>query len=256
MKCTLISGLILLSIGAALAGPATRPATVTDAQRHLTDVTAAVISALDASAGGKPLVARVAQRQQELDDARAGTDPQAKLDASAAFNRARGELDAARKDAVRASPAVAAAQNELFQAKAEEERAKKDAAAADAAKKAEASKPRTMTELRQEQNRAKGLTLTARVDGRIREIEARLKAAKADSFDDEQKLALAKLQAIQTELTHGGTAVAGSAFDHGPVMSQQEMDDMRAWPVDIQEAQAYVQQSTSAGLANEGHEKK
>jgi hypothetical protein len=60
----------------------------------------------DNSPAGKPLVADVAAKRAALEQARAGSDPQEKLDAPAAFNRARKAVEDGRATAVKESKAV------------------------------------------------------------------------------------------------------------------------------------------------------
>jgi len=113
--------------------PAAEPAEVLAARQHLADVTASVIKGFDAGPKGMPLAAAVEARRQALEDARANGSPQDKLDASAAYNRARRDLDAAHQEALRTSADVVAAQAKLTLAKASADKEKADAEAANAA---------------------------------------------------------------------------------------------------------------------------
>jgi hypothetical protein len=119
--------------------PATQPS-ITDLKADLlaaqSDLVAAQARAsedFDNSPSGKPLVAEVAARQAALEHARASGTPPDRLDASAAFNRARKALDDGRAEAIKASQAVREAQMKVATAKAAlaaavaDEKAKADA---------------------------------------------------------------------------------------------------------------------------------
>jgi len=73
---------------------------------------------LENSPAGKPLVAEVAAKQAALEQARATGTPQDRLDASAAFNRARKALDDARAEALKKSKDVMEAQMKFAAASA------------------------------------------------------------------------------------------------------------------------------------------
>jgi len=126
MKTVPLFGLLLLIA----AGPATQPATtqrasgpsVHDAKAAVTaDATAVdvakakAVRAFDATAAGKRLAANVADKEKALEQARATGAAQDKLDASSAFNRARGELEEGRAAAISADRGVAAALLSLSQ---------------------------------------------------------------------------------------------------------------------------------------------
>jgi hypothetical protein len=137
---------VLLSLAvtsrAAETQPATRPTTVElrgDLLKAQADLAAAVARAtldFDNSPAGKPLVAEVAARKAALELARVNGTPQERLDASAAFNRARQTLDDARDKALKASDTVLAAQAHVASAKAALAAAVADEKAKAAAKQA------------------------------------------------------------------------------------------------------------------------
>jgi hypothetical protein len=120
--------------------PATQPsindlkATVQTARSDLDAAQTRAIEEFDRSPAGKLLVADLAARQSALEHARATSGTQQdRLDASAAFNRARKQLDDARADALKKSELVLDAQRKVAHAKASlaaavvEEQSKADA---------------------------------------------------------------------------------------------------------------------------------
>lgn len=104
--------------------PATQPsmidlkADLTIAQTNLALAQDRATQDLENSPAGKPLVAEVAAKQAALEQARATGTPQDRLDASAAFNRARKALDDARAEALKKSKDVMEAQMKFAAASA------------------------------------------------------------------------------------------------------------------------------------------
>ena len=104
--------------------PSTQPATadlkaaLITAQSGLDAAAARASGDFDSSPAGKPLVADVASRKVALEQARSSGTAQDRLDASAAFNRARKALDDARAEALKASKEVLEAQLKVATAKA------------------------------------------------------------------------------------------------------------------------------------------
>jgi multidrug efflux pump subunit AcrA (membrane-fusion protein) len=104
--------------------PATQPsvgdlkADLSAAQADLAGAQAQAVQDFDNSAAGRPLAAEVAARKAALEQARAAGTPTERLDASAAFNRARQALEDSRAGAIKASKAVSAAQAKVAAADA------------------------------------------------------------------------------------------------------------------------------------------
>jgi chromosome segregation ATPase len=138
-RLILIVAAVAMGLGAAPASrptsaPATAPANDTVAQArsayeaavaraNLADAAmkkyrAEVTARVDASPAIVELTHRVAEAQKQLDQARASGTSQQKLDASAKFNRARGELNAARKAAIENDTALAVLSHDAVDAAA------------------------------------------------------------------------------------------------------------------------------------------
>ena len=113
-----------IAVPAATTQPSTQPsmidlkADLTIAQTDLALAQDRATQDLDNSPAGKALVADVAAKQAALEQARASGTPQDRLDASAAFNRARKTLDDARAAALKASKEVREAQAKVATASA------------------------------------------------------------------------------------------------------------------------------------------